>query len=529
MSLLPARLPLARSQSLRVTSQLPVIVWGILLVSSAVVWAQPAPDFEIEVIDSQTGRGVPLVELVTVHDVRYITDNAGRVAYGEPGHAGQTIYFHVEAHGYEVPKDGFGFSGVRLKIEPGGKTQVALKRINRAERLYRITGQDLYRDSLKLGYDTPLQHPHGTGLVAGQDSVQMARFRGRLYWFWGDTNRLSYPLGLFRTAGATSPAGTEAAIQIEQGLNLQYFTGADGFARAMVDVPEQEGVVWIDGVSTVRDSVGEAQLVAHYSRRKGLAEELDQGVLKYNVDREIFEVVQKYDAAETWAHLADHPIRIEVEGTPYLTWGNPFPLVRVRARLADILDRSRYEAFSCLADPADPASPPRRDEAGALLWTWQHARPTTQADEFRWLKAGLISPAEARFLPANAEQPEQRILMHGGTVRWNEYLRKYVMLAVQNGFQQQAASPLGEVWLSAADSPQGPYETAIKVVTHRGMTFYNPCHHHLFDVAGGRQIYFEGTYCNTFTTLPPTQRYNYNQIMYKLDLEQPEIKRLWSP
>ena len=37
--------------------------------------------------------------------------------------------------------------------------------------------------------------------------------------------------------------------------------------------------------------------------------------------------------------------------------------------------------------------------------------------------------------------------------------------------------------------------------------------------AGGRIIYFEGTYTNTFSGNPqPTPRYEYNQMMYRLDL-----------
>jgi len=31
-------------------------------------------------------------------------------------------------------------------------------------------------------------------------------------------------------------------------------------------------------------------------------------------------------------------------------------------------------------------------------------------------------------------------------------------------------------------------------------------------------VYFEGTYTNTFTRSPATPRYNYNQLMYRLDL-----------
>ncbi len=226
--------------------------------------------FEIRVIDSETQRGVPLVELITVDDVRHITDNAGRIAYSEPGQVDETIFFRIEAQGYEVPRDGFGIAGVRLHVRPGGSETVSLNRINRAERLYRITGRGGYRDTLLLGKSAPLDHPLETGLVAGQDSVQLAPYRGKLYWFWGDTNRLAYPLGLFRTAGATSPLPRDAQIPVSEGVNLTYFTGDDGFARAMVDVPNKEGVVWIDGVCTVPDQQGRERLVARFPAGPGL-------------------------------------------------------------------------------------------------------------------------------------------------------------------------------------------------------------------------------------------------------------------
>ena len=47
--------------------------------------------FAIQVVDEQTGRGVPLVELETVHHLRFVTDNAGRVAFAEPGLMDQPV------------------------------------------------------------------------------------------------------------------------------------------------------------------------------------------------------------------------------------------------------------------------------------------------------------------------------------------------------------------------------------------------------------------------------------------------------
>jgi hypothetical protein len=57
-------------------------------------------------------------------------------------------------------------------------------------------------------------------------------------------------------------------------------------------------------------------------------------------------------------------------------------------------------------------------------------------------------------------------------------------------------------------------------VSHERYSFYNPKHHPYFDQEGGRVIYFEGTYSHTFSGSEETAtpRYDYNQILYRLDL-----------
>ena len=55
--------------------------------------------------------------------------------------------------------------------------------------------------------------------------------------------------------------------------------------------------------------------------------------------------------------------------------------------------------------------------------------------------------------------------------------------------------------------------------------FYNVCHHDFFDQQQGRYVYFEGTYSNTFAkTQTRTPWYDYNQIMYRLDLADPRLQ-----
>ena len=48
-----------------------------------------------------------------------MTDSAGRVAFFEPGLMNQAVFFYVRSHGYEFPKDGFGYAGVRVETKPG--------------------------------------------------------------------------------------------------------------------------------------------------------------------------------------------------------------------------------------------------------------------------------------------------------------------------------------------------------------------------------------------------------------------------
>src|SRR5579871_3390143 len=86
-------------------------VAALLLPITAPAGDEPAVWAEIRVVDAATGRGVPLAELETVNGLRFVTDNAGRVAFHEPGLMGREVYFSVKSHGYEMPKDGFGFAG----------------------------------------------------------------------------------------------------------------------------------------------------------------------------------------------------------------------------------------------------------------------------------------------------------------------------------------------------------------------------------------------------------------------------------
>ena len=68
--------------------------------------------------------------------------------------------------------------------------------------------------------------------------------------------------------------------------------------------------------------------------------------------------------------------------------------------------------------------------------------------------------------------------------------------------------------------PERPYSKAVKIVHHDQYNFYNVATHTFFNQEGGRVIYLEGTYTDSFSgATEKTPRYNYNQVMYRVRLD----------
>lgn len=475
--------------------------------------------FAIRVVDEDTGRGVPLVELRTVHDVRYYTDSAGLVAFYEPGLAGQEVYFHIRSHGYEYPADGFGYRGARLRITPGGHAELKIKRLNIAERLYRVTGGGIYRDSVLLGRPVPLEHPVLNGLVFGQDSVINAVYHGRLYWFWGDTSRPAYPLGNFQVAGATSQLPSDGGLSPEIGVNLTCFVDERGFAKQMAPVPGP-APTWIDGLIVLRDQKKRERLYAVYAKVRQDMSANGRGFLVFDDDAQQFLRIAEFDPNAP-VQPGGHPFLHTDAGVEYVCFTRPFPVIRVPATPDAFPDLDEYECFTCLK-PGCTTEKPELDRAadGTLTWRWKRGVPQLlPRKQEELLAAGQMKLAEARFRLHDVDTG-QPVVMHGGSVYFNAYRRRWVAIVSQI----LGTSVLGEIWLAEADTPTGPWRYARKIVTHDRYSFYNPKQHPMFDQDGGRVIYFEGTYTATFSGNPEqTPWYNYNQIMYRVDLADPRL------
>jgi hypothetical protein len=464
--------------------------------------------FKIHVVDEQTGRGVPLIEFKTVNNVGWWTDSNGVIAFDEPGLTGQEVYFHIRGHGYEYPKDMFGNRGVKLKPARGGSATIKVKRLNIAERLYRITGQGIYRDSVLAGHPVPLRQPILNGQVMGQDTVIVAPYRGKLYWFWGDTERVSYPLGNFSASGAISELPGRGGLDPSVGVDLTYFVNDSGFSKGMC--PDfGPGLQWIEGLMTVPDESGQERLVARVSSQKGLEPAYAWHLAIFNDEKEIFESKVRWDTTD--GHDSAHPFRARVDGVDYYY---VYPNWRVKADLKSLSELQKYEALTCVAGNGTVRGPETeldRDAAGHPRYSWKAGADRLHPGRVRELiSAGKLKPEES-WIDLHDFETGSRIQAGRGSVYWNEFRRRWVMLI---------SAQAGEIWFAEGDTPAGPWVYARRVLSHDNYNFYNPTQHPFFDQEGGRLIYFEGTYTASFSgAREMTPRYDYNQIMYRLALD----------
>ncbi len=442
----------------------------LLLAVSSVGWA--AEPCRIEIVDQENGWPVPLVELRTTHDARYVSDNAGLIALDDPELFDRAVWFHVKGHGYGVKKDGFGYEGLRTSPTAGGTIRIEVERRNIAKRLGRLTGAGLFAEQQKLGGEVRIPE---TG-VFGCDSVLVARQGNELFWLWGDTTLSGYPLGVFHSTAARTPAQPVTDFKPPLAIPYRHFRDAEGKVRGVAPLPG-DGPTWLGGMTSLKWKAGlPFRLVATYSKIENHLDEYEVGLCVWDPEANAFKphrVLWKEGDGEKGLIPRGHPaFWKDGHGKEWVLYGDPFPTMRCPATFEGWESREQWEKI------AEPAAP-RSAEDGS------------------------------------------EVKPHRGSIAWNPFRKRWAAI-----FTQQFGKPsaFGEIWYAEAASPTGPWGKAVKVLTHDNYTFYNPRIHPELTPDDASFIVFEGTYTAEFADRPqPTPRYNYNQVLYRLDLDDPKL------
>ncbi len=469
---------------------------GTLVASAAVMamvlavqlTAAESDYFQIKLVDEQTGHGVPLVELRTTNHTSCWTDSNGIIAWNEPGLMDRDVYFAIQSPSYT-----FQGGGRALRVTRGGRVELKIRRLNVAERLYRVTGQGIYRDSLLTGHAVPIRAPVPNGMVMGQDTARAAIYRGKIYWLWGDTNRPNGPLGNFNTTAATSELPGRGGLDPALGVDLSYFTGPEGFVQRMI--PWTKRMTWMHCLMVLHDPMGRERLVAYDEAMRAFGDVERAGLAVFNDEKREFDPLVEFSEVPKFS-IAGTASEVRAGGRDYFYFKGLWPggAVRVPADWKAVQELGAYEIF----------------EADGGRGVWRRAAAPGKPS------------GPTQFTDVQTGKP---ISVHCDAIAWNEYRQRWIVLLQVNP---------GEVSYAEADSPTGPVAYAARVAEHGKYTFCWPVPHPFFDQEGGRLVYFEGTYTDSFSGNPViTPRYNYNQIMYRMALDDirlflpAPVYRLW--
>lgn len=428
----------------------------------------------IEVVEKGSDWPVPLIELRTTNDLRFVTDNAGVIVIDQPELMGREVFFHVEGHGYDVPADGFGYRGMRLTPRDGATLHVEVDRTIIAQRLGRLTGAGQFANAQRVGQETEWRE---SGVV-GSDSVQTAVYRGRHFWLWGDTSLFHYPLGIFHSSAATTELGPLESFKPPLRVKYDYFRNEQGRPRGVAKMPG-DGPTWLSAMTTLPDKDGTPHLIASYAKIKPPLDAYEKGLCIWNDESQNFERLQvvwsKSGKVQKSPPMPDgHPTFWTDEAEKkWVLFGNPLPALKCPA------------TFEAWQDPSQ----------------WESLKPH-------------------KSLTSATDNSEVR--PHTGSITWNPWRKRWVTIFMQ-WFGKPSA--FGELWYAESDQPTGPWGSCVKVLSHQNYTFYNPRIHPEFTPDDSPILLFEGTYTQQFADKPhPTARYDYNQILYRLDLNDERLK-----
>lgn len=338
------------------------------------------------------------------------------------------------------------------------------------------------------------------------------------------------------------------------------------YKSMMARLPSDPSIITIDSFMVLPDKNGNERLVAFYTLCEHAKMPVEQGLVIFDDEKEIFDerIVLRSSEDEplsSWDVPGGQALKYEEDGKKYYMFTKEYPdfwpTLRIPATLEEAKVMENFEVFTPVKEGVTMEEIidllPRllslkvagydakeyegldeyfdMDQNGELIWSWKkNGLPASQDLESRFLECGLLDIDGARFQLKDSETLED-VKIYSGTIHWNDYLNEYILIGVGIGEGRVEDDgliigncDLGTVWYAKAPSPVGPWTMAEKVLTHEDYNFFNPVHHPFFDNDDGAAIYFEGTYTAEHTASEralKTPYYDYNQIMYRLELVDP--------
>jgi hypothetical protein len=510
------------------------------------IQASTNPYFGIRIVDRDTHEGVPLVQLRTSNYIVNYSDSQGYVAFFEPGMMDHDVWFSVLTDGYTFSDDRTCKpsithpcdSGIILHTTPGKIITLTVERKQLAERVFRLTGQGIYRDSVLLNIPTPINES-SMEMVApiGQDTLMLTKYKGLNYWFFGDT--VCAPSARQENCNGYGQH-TIAATSIDQANQapvLQYFTSnINGmqWPKPVTPVGDLNMNTWTAAPFVINAGTPQEAMYAFYLKPYSTSADPSPdktGLVKWNESKQQFELLIEWPLNNGMEWLSNgHVVSAFAPGEGvdgYVYFAGSFVLVR--APKNKIAQLSAWESLTPLLSGSDMNNP-KIDPKG---WGWKKGMPVFhQSDETTLIAKGIMPLSQARMQIVDSIT-KKPVVVDSGVVHWNAFLKKYILVFGN-----------GQLYLAMSDSMTGPWNTAVVIAQHEDThsSCYNSIQVSALSDATERNIYVACSYTsmwsndapaagipNVWSTClfgqnahqncaPVVPRYEYNNLVYRLDL-----------
>src|SRR5262249_7567059 len=135
------------------------------------------------------------------------------------------------------------------------------------------------------------------------------------------------------TTSATSEIPGRGGLDPNSGVDLNYFTGADGFAKPMCSW-QAKGPLWLHALMTGRDPSGAERLLVRYDNVDEHSKTIESGLALFNDERREFDRLAVFPSASPDVGPGKvPPLRVASGGREYFYFcdARPGPVIRVRA------------------------------------------------------------------------------------------------------------------------------------------------------------------------------------------------------
>ena len=218
---------------------------------------------------------------------------------------------------------------------------------------------------------------------------------------------------------------------------LSYFVDDQGFARPTAPMPG-DGPTWISGLTVLKDAAARERMFAFYAKIRKMLEVYERGLAEFNPETKRFEKVVQFPDADNLCRRVSRRSSVSSSrtmGSNYVYYAIRIPLLPHAGRPGTPQGAHGVRGLH-LPGTGHAASRSSRSTAvaeGRLHYGWKtNTQLVRQDQQTKLIASRRIKPRRSRCSICATSTRARRCMAHGGSVYWNAYRKRWVMITVES-------------------------------------------------------------------------------------------------